>query len=165
MSRASVDTPAAIFDAAIRVTAPRLALKPGLKAIKKREGHGKIVAESPKRLLGSAAVDDDCRASDPHGNRWDYLIGYERSSKAFAYFIEVHSAETSEVSTMGKKLRWLRDFLLKAPQKKLAALDHEYHWVASGRVNIPKNTPQFRIVKTTLRKAGLRGPVERLVLI
>ena len=65
---------------------------------------------------------------------------------------------------MANKLRWLRDFLLKDHQKKLAALDHECHWVASGRINIPKNTPQFRMMKTTLRKAGLRGPVERLVL-
>lgn len=164
MSGASVDTPAAVFDAAIRVTAPRLALKPGLKAIKKGEGHGQIVAEDPKRLLGSAAIDDDCRASEPHGNRWDYVIGYGRASKAIAYFVEVHSAETSEVLKVEKKLRWLQDFLLQRSQEKLAALDREYHWVASGRINIPKHVPQYRTLQTTLRKAGLRGPTERLVL-
>jgi hypothetical protein len=164
MSGASVDTPAAIFDAALRATEPPLGLKPGLKAIKKGEGHGKIAAEDAKQLLGSAAIDDDCRVCDPHGNRWDYVIGYERNSKAFAYFIEVHSAETSEVSKVEKKLRWLQDFLLKSPQEKLAALEREYYWVASGRINIPQHTQQFKHLHSTLRKAGLRGPVKHLTL-
>jgi len=53
---------------------------------------------------------------------------------------------------------------LQAPQKNLAALDREYHWVASGRINIPKHVPQYRILNTTLKKAGLHGPVEHLVL-
>jgi hypothetical protein len=164
MSGASVDTPAAVFEAAIRATAPRLALKPGLRAIKKGEGHGQIVAEVPQRLLGSAAIDDDCRPAYPTDDRWDYVIGYDRAGKAIAHFVEVHSAETSEVTKMGKKLRWLQDFLLKPPQKKLSALDPEYHWVASGRFNIPKHVPQYRTLTTTLRKAGLRFPVKKLVL-
>jgi len=164
MSGASVDTPAEVFDAALRVTSPRLALKPGLKAIKKGEGHGQIVAEAPERLLGSAAIDDDCRASDPHGNRWDYVIGYGRASKAIAYFVEVHSAETSEVLKVERKLRWLQNLLLKPPQRKLAALGREYHWVASGRINIPQHTQQFKYLNSTLKKVGLRGPVKRLTL-
>jgi hypothetical protein len=164
MSSASVSAPSVIFDGALRGTSPRLVLRLGLQAIKKGEGHGQIVAKNRKRLLGSAAIDDDCRSAFPIANRWDYVIGYERARKAIAYFVEVHSAETSEVSKIEKKLRWLEDFLLQASQKKLAALDREYHWVASGRINIPKHVPQYRILKTTLRKAGLRGPVEQLVL-
>jgi hypothetical protein len=164
MTGAPGNTPATVFEAAVRVTSPCLALKLGLKAIKKGEGHGQIVADDPKRVLGSAAIDDDCRAFDPHGNRWDYVIGYDRASKAFAYFVEVHSAETSEVSKVEKKLRWLQDFLLRKAQAKLRALDCEYHWVASGRINIPKHVPQYRFLNTTLKKAGLRGPVEHLVL-
>lgn len=92
------------------------------------------------------------------------MIGYARAHKAFAYYVEVHSAETSAVPKMGKKLRWLQNFLLAPSQKRLAALDRECHWVASGRINIPKHVPQYRLLNTTLRKAGLRGPVERLVL-
>jgi hypothetical protein len=164
MSRASARTPSVVFDAAVGETSPRLVLKPGLQAIKKGEGRGQIVAENNRRLLGSAAIDDDCRRAYPKDHRWDYVIGYERANKAISYFVEVHSAETSEVSTVDKKLRWLRDFLLQAPQKKLAALDPEYHWVASGRINIPKHVPQYRILNTTLKKAGLHGPVEHLVL-
>ena len=62
MSGASESAPSAVFDAAIRATSPRLSLKPGLRAIKKTEGHGQIVAEDPKRLLGSAARVQVCRA-------------------------------------------------------------------------------------------------------
>lgn len=164
MASTSPSTALAIFARAIRETRPRLVPKPGLRAIKRGEGHGQIVAEERRRLLGSAAIDDDCRAAYPKDPRWDYLIGYERDSNAIAYFVEVHSAETSEVSKMEKKLRWLQDFLLQASQRKLAALDRECHWVASGRINIPKHVPQYRVLKTTLRKAGLQGPVERLVL-
>jgi hypothetical protein len=50
-------------------------------------------------------------------------------------------------------------------QRSSKGMDREYHWVASGRINIPQHVPQYRLLKTTLRKAGLRGPFERLVLI
>jgi hypothetical protein len=164
MAAALGTTPADLFDAALRTTNPRLPLKPGLQAIKKGEGHGQILAEDPQRLLGSAAIDDACRPAYPKSERWDYVIGYNRAGKAFAHFVEVHSAETSEVSKMEKKLRWLRDFLQKPSQKELAALDHEFHWVASGRFNIPQHVPQYRTLTTTLKKAGLRFPVKKLVL-
>jgi len=142
-----------------------LQLKAGLQAIKSGEGRGQITAANPAALLGSVMIDDDCRrppfAQDP---RWDYVVGYARGRQAIAHFIEVHSAETSNVADIDKKLRWLRDFLLRDRQKKLAALPREYHWVASGRVNIPKHLPQFRFLNTTLRKIGLRGPMPRLAL-
>jgi hypothetical protein len=163
MSGASASA-AAVFDEALRETSPRLDLKPGLRAIKKGEGHGQIVAEKPKQLLGSAAIDDDCLSAYPNANRWDYVVGYERGGKAVAYFIEVHSAQTSGVSEMEKKLQWLRGFLGEAPQKKLAALYREYHWVASGKINIPRHLPQYKHLNTTLKKAGLCGPVKQLTL-
>lgn len=164
MSGASVASPTGCFEAALRVTSPQLDLKPGLQAIKKAQGGGQIVPDDAQCLLGSAAIDDDCLASDPQANRWDYVIGYGRGSKAIAYFVEVHSAETTEVSKVEKKLRWLQDFLLRPPQEKLAALEREYHWVASGRINIPQHTPQFKRLNSTLKKMGLRGPVKHLTL-
>ena len=69
MSGASERRASVVFEAAIGMTSPRLDLKPGLKAIKKGEGHGQIVAEDPKRLLGNAAIDDDCRTCDPSRRR------------------------------------------------------------------------------------------------
>ena len=65
---------------------------------------------------------------------------------------------------MEDKLRWLRDYLHAEPQCELADLKREIYWVASGPVNIPRHTPQFRKMNTTLRKRGLKGPVKSLRL-
>ena len=100
----------------------------------------------------------------PNDSRWDYVVGYRRSKKAVAHFIEVHSAEASDVSKIQEKLEWLRGFLQEEAQGSLAALSREFHWVASGRINIPKHLPQFKRLQTTLRKAGLRGPAKQLTL-
>ena len=144
--------------------ASHLQWKAGLQAIKKSEGGGQIEGAAPNALLGSAAIDEDCLKAHPSASRWDYVIGYRRNKKAIAYFVEVHSAETSQVSKIESKLRWLREFLLEETQSELAHLPREIHWVASGRINIPKHLPQFKRLETTLRKLGLKGPTKQLVL-
>ena len=110
------------------------------------------------------AIDDDCQSSYPHANRWDYVVGYERTEQAIAHFIEVHSAETSEVGTVEKKFQWLLDFLAAEEQTHLRKLPAEFHWVASGRVNIPKHTPQYKKLFVTLPKRGLKFAGKELVL-
>jgi hypothetical protein len=157
------DIPGVTFRNAIG-SANHLKWKIGLQVIKRSEGGGQISGGEPERLLGGAAIDDDCLMAYPNANRWDYVIGYRRSRKLVAYFIEVHSAETSDVSKIEKKLEWLREFLRQDAQKELAALVREFHWVASGRINIPKHLPQFKRLQTTLRKLGLKGPAKQLVL-
>ena len=159
-SQARVDANATFTDAIEEAT--HLRFLPGLQAIKQGEGKGQVSGKSATNILGSVAIDDDCRAAYPTASRWDYAIGYSRSNEAIAYFVEVHSAETSEVSTVERKLLWLKGFLAEQSQRKLADLSAEYHWVASGRINIPHHTPQFRKLKTTLFKMGLRGPVRSL---
>lgn len=145
-------------------TAGHLQWKAGLQAIKASEGGGQISGENSKHLLGGAAVDEDCKTAYPNANRWDYVVGYDRSKTAVAYFIEVHSAETSGISEVAKKLAWLREFLQQDAQARLAMLPREFHWVASGRINIPKHVPQFKLLQTTLRKLGLKGPAKQLIL-
>jgi hypothetical protein len=81
-----------------------------------------------------------------------------------AHYIEVHSAETSEVAEIERKLDWLERFLQDDAQRGLAALPRAYHWVASGRINIPQHTPQYKKLQTSLRKRGLNGPIKSLVL-
>ncbi len=160
--RARID-PASAFEKAITEAAP-LQRRAGLQAIKRGEGKGQISGREPTRILGSVVIDDDCRGEHPNAARWDYVIGYNRSGSAVAFFVEVHSAETSEVTKIADKLTWLKDFLEDGPQRSLAAFPREYHWVASGRINIPRHTPQFRMLNSTLRKQGLRGPVRSLEL-
>jgi hypothetical protein len=163
MRESTAQSPKESFRQAVESTA-RLQLKPGLQAVKRGEGHGRILAKEPKRLLGSVAIDDDCLVDYPNDHRWDYVIGYDGEGVATANFVEVHSAETSNVSDVANKLRWLKGFLLESTQSKLAALPRTYHWVASGKVNIPRHTPQYKTLNVALRKQGLQGPVTRLVL-
>jgi hypothetical protein len=140
-----------------------LNLVTGLGAIKRGEGKDRIHVQ-PAALLGSVAIDRDCRASHPEGNRWDYVIGAKRAKREHAFFVEVHSAETSGVTEVEKKLGWLLEYLDGDAQQKLRSLPREIHWVASGRVNIPKHLPQYKKLQTTLRQRGLLGPVTRLEL-
>jgi len=156
-------TPAAVFASAVKA-ASHLNLKPGLKAIKKSEGAGQIVPADSKKVMGSVAIDDDCLKVDPNGHRWDYVVGYERDANAFAYFVEVHAAQTSKVSEVEKKLDWLLLYLRGDAQKQLASLPRAIHWVASGDIDIPKHLPQYKRLNSTLRKKGLRGPDKRLTL-
>jgi len=144
-----------------------LTWKHGMTAIAASQGRGQITAADTRNLLGGAFIDDDCEHADfgKAKPRWDYVIGYARNNTHVAFFIEVHSAETSEVSKVAAKLQWLLDYLNRDQQTKLAKLDREIHWVASGRFNIPKNTPQYRRLKTELRKRGLQGPVPQLQLM
>ena len=89
-----------------------------------------------------------------NANRWDYAFGY----KSQAYFVEVHSANTSEVATVLRKLQWLKDWLKeKAPEINKIKASKPYYWVASGKYNILKTSPQFR----TINQAGL-NPISAL---
>jgi len=142
----------------------RLKLRAGLQALKDGEGKGQISGKDPRSIVGSVAIDDDCRPIYPNDCRWDDVIGYARAGRAVAHFVEVHSAETSEVSKIFEKLTWLNDYLQKAPQSKLAALPRKYHWVASGRINIPAHTPQFKRLNASRHKLDLHGPVKSVEL-
>lgn len=157
-------SPREVFEQAID-KAEYLQLKKGLTAIKRGEGKGRIVAEDSKQVLGSVDIDDAYLKTAPDANRWDYVIGYNRSENVVAYFVEVHSATTGEVSKVEKKLKWLvEEFLRNKNNTKLAKLSREIHWVASGKVAIPRHTRQYRFLATTLRKRGLYGPSKQLTL-
>jgi hypothetical protein len=130
-------------------------------AVKKREGKARII-QGKSTILGSVAIDDDCREAFPNAARWDYVIGIS-ARQPTAFFVEVHSAETSDVRKMHDKLVWLLELLNREAQQKLRALPREIHWVASGRVNIPKSTPQYKRLKMK-PLSQLRGPAERLEL-
>ena len=156
-------TPSIEFKEAIN-TATHLKLKDGLTAIKRGEGKGRITAENPRNVLGSVNIDDDWLKAAPNSNRWDYVIGYDRSGKVVAYFVEVHSAETSEVSKIEKKLNWLLgDVLRDETNAELASLTREIHWIASGRIKIPQHSRQYKYL-ATLRKRGLLGPSKQLTM-
>lgn len=141
--------------------AEHLRRRSGLAAVTKHEGKKRII-QGQGRVLGSVAIDEDCCQAFPNDARWDYVLGVSAEA-AIAFFVEVHSAETSAVSKMHDKLVWLLDFLSREPQERLQRLPREVRWIASGRVNIPENTPQCRRLRMKPLNQ-LRGPSERLEL-
>ena len=75
----------------------------------------------------------------PEDSRWDYAIGYDGKT----YFIEIHSAETSQVTPVLKKFVWLKDFLV-AEASELNKGNKRFYWIASGRTQILKGSVQER---------------------
>lgn len=135
----------------------------GLSAIPPREGRHKITAKDTRHLLGSANIDDDCLQTYPNDNRWDFVVGYQKSTGAFAHFIEEHSATSGEVSCMGRKLNWLKRYLNRPANALLKQLPRQFHWLAHDSIRIPTHLPQYRHLQR-LRGQGLCGPVRQLEL-
>jgi hypothetical protein len=117
----------------------------------------KIIVGNTKFLNGSIDIDSGTLDKYPNENRWDYAISYKNK----VYFIEVHSAKTSEVKTVLKKLVWLKNWLnVKAPFINKLKAQKPYYWIQSKQFAIPKSSSQYRIAIS----AGLK-PINKLELL
>jgi hypothetical protein len=126
----------------------------GLQAMGKYSS--KIDVTQNSKCDGSVDLDACTTQLYPTEHRWDYIIGYNTK----VYFVEVHSAETSEVSTVLSKLQWLKDWIIeKAPEVNKIKANVPYFWVQSWKYNILPNSPQARRVA----KQGLK-PIPKLEL-
>ncbi len=116
----------------------------------------KVELSDPARCEGSVDIDSCLTKKYPTSNRWDYAFSY----KGDVYFIEVHSAQTSEVKTVLSKLNWLKNWLRENASEidKLKARK-PYYWVQSGGFAILPNSRQFRAVSQN----GIK-PISRLAL-
>ena len=116
----------------------------------------KIELKDTSLCSGSIDIDACTRTHYPEDNRWDYALCY--NSKV--YFVEVHSANTGEVSTVFKKLIWLKDWLNhKAPEINKLKAPEPFYWVQSGKYKIEVRSSQARRIATM----GLK-PIPKLVL-
>ncbi|HEY5328188.1 MAG TPA: hypothetical protein VIJ27_14390 [Mucilaginibacter sp.] len=116
----------------------------------------KISLSNTSSCNGSVDIDECVKSEYPNANRWDYCFGYNNK----AYFVEVHSANTSEVSTMLNKLQWLKDWLnSSAPELNKIKANPPYYWVMSGKYDILPNSPQAK----RIAQAGLK-PISKLSL-
>ena len=116
----------------------------------------KIELTDNRECSGSIDIDACTTTLYPRLNRWDYALCYESK----VYFVEVHSANTGEISTVLRKFQWLKDWLNEhAPEINKLKAPKPYYWVQTSGFNIPKQSPQYRQVV----KAGLR-PIAKLVL-
>jgi len=103
----------------------------GLGAVHGNERQ-KIVVPDTRCILGSLDIDASTLTKYPQENRWDYAIEYNQE----VFFIEIHPASTSDVSTVLAKLDWLKGWLKnKAPNiSALKPKDKQpYHWVYTNK--------------------------------
>ncbi len=113
--------------------------KAGLTALGKYSS--KIVVQKNVTVEGSVDIDTTTVALYPRDNRWDYVIGFNGK----VIFVEIHSASTSEVDVVLKKLDWLKNWLnSKASELARLRAAEPYYWVQSKNFQILKHTPQYR---------------------
>ncbi len=126
----------------------------GLRAL--GSNSSKIQPADTRKLTGSIDLDAALKETYPEGPRWDYGVGYDLGGREAAYWIEVHPADTSKVREVIHKLEWLKGFLKRnnVLWNLTRNADNPYRWVASGRVNIPKTSKEFRL----LSQNGLSPP-------
>jgi hypothetical protein len=132
----------------------------GLKAL--TAAHRKRIQQGEARILGSINLDGALCQRYPNEPRWDYGIGIQKGNKPYAIRVEVHPANTSNVSEVLLKLRWLKGWL-SGQATQLHALtppQRAYHWIATDGVDITPNSPEAR----QLAQAGLTMPREVLKL-
>ena len=117
----------------------------------------KINAANTRLLNGSVDIDACTTEKYPNENRWDYALAYSRK----VYFVEVHSANTSQVSTVLRKLQWLKDWLnFSAPEINKLKAQQPYYWIMSNNNHILKGSSQARQISQACLK-----PISCLKLI
>lgn len=122
--------------------------RPGLGGLEAKDRtHIRPEDTSTARLRGSVNIDSAFLATDRHGNRWDYAIGYQHSNRCdeFVYWVETHTGSDSEISVMLKKLEWLKTWL-NGDGKELAEFDKLFVWTPSGPTSFTKGATQVRIL-------------------
>ncbi|MCZ0945391.1 MAG: hypothetical protein OXJ53_20235 [Gammaproteobacteria bacterium] len=142
------------------------AYKPGIQALE--GGHrSKVDCTDRRRLTGSLDLDKALAKEPGYANqpRWDYGIGYRPKNGAErAVWVEVHSATTSEVSKVLRKLKWLREWLTTEAEQldklTMAASAHRFVWVASGGIHITPHSRQAKLIS----QSALSKPRKHLSL-
>lgn len=114
-----------------------------------------IDVEDTRKLKGSVDLDSTLQRLFPNESRWDYAIGYARTSTTLTvYWVEIHPASASHLGPVLDKLNWLKNWLANnAP--RLNALPKQFHWVSSGSTAFTQASPQAkRLAQLGLRHSG-----------
>lgn len=138
------------FENAVKDALDSLKFCPGLGAIENKD-RAKFQSQDSRSVVGSVNIDKDIQPLYPCEYRWDYAVGYCSNGIEKVYFVEIHSAITSEVSCVIRKAKALREWAQKKAPKlwnMQRGVPGKLHWIASGNINIPKNTPQYRLLST-----------------
>jgi hypothetical protein len=135
----------------------------------KGEHRDLVKCRNARRFTGSIDLEAALMSSPPREqiNPWDYGLGFrENDGREAAIWIEVHPASTSEVTTILKKLEWLRNWLRnEAPElhamSRRSSGESCFLWLATpAGVHIRSGSPQAR----RLQQAGLTLPRQTIEL-
>ena len=144
-------------DAVLVTDEVKLCFREGKQAILNAE-RSKVELINTAKCGGSIFI-DQCLFDQklyPNANRWDYAIDYNGE----VFFFEIHNARSGEVSTVLKKLDWLKDWLhSKAPEINSMKAKSPYYWIQSNGYHISKNSSHER----NAIQNGLK-PISKLVL-
>lgn len=101
---------------------------PGLQALENVD-KGAVKLKDKRKVDGSLNIDKETKLLYPKDPRWDYAVGYDGK----VFFVEVHPANTSNISEMAKKKEWLKKWLIsKAPLLNALPSGHpRFLWVAT----------------------------------
>lgn len=133
------------FDQAVKkVPGLEKAHRPGLRALRSQD-RPHIVAEDTRRLSGSVDVDSALREKYPEANRWDFAITYKHDDRKdeFVYWVELHTANDSQVKVVIRKAQWLLEWL-RGEGHALSGFEREVIWVSSGATSLSLSAPQTK---------------------
>lgn len=126
------------------------AIQPGLQALGANSNRIQVVP--PSKATESVDLDAALTEAKVPGAKWDYGIGIARRSGHEIAWVEVHTATSSEVDAVLKKLDALRSWLRAHPPHCTGA-PSSFHWVATG-AGVHIDAARRR----RLNAAGLRMP-------
>jgi len=118
----------------------------------------KIEFAEPQKCGGSVFIDYCLLEKKLYLNdsRWDYVVDYKGES----IFIEVHNANSKEVSVVIKKLDWLKIWLRdNAPELNKLKGSKPFYWIQSSGYHIPQNSRYERLAI----QSGIK-PISKLLL-
>ena len=139
---------------------PALSLCDGLQALS-RGARDKIRPRNTRSVTGSVDIDKDLKNDFPEDNRWDYAVGYRCKDKEKVFFVEVHPAQTSEITCVIRKAKSLKAWAeTSAPELWNMTVPREIHWVASDKCNLRLNDSYRR----QLALCGVGSPKQSLIL-
>ena len=104
----------------------------------------KVIIPPNIKVDGSLDIDMSTVHLYPSDNRWDYAVGCGGK----VYYIEVHSAITSEVVTVIKKKKWLKAWLASKAPELVKLTDYSkspFYWIQSSDCQIPHHMPQYKM--------------------
>lgn len=134
------------FEAAVRATTEiAQGYATGLRGLKGEHRPKMILGERRCGWRGSVDLDAVLAARYPNDPRWDYAIGFGRTSRPDGVaYVEVHPATSTHVYDVIRKKDWLISWIGRAAPALAGLVQGGFFWVSTDGIHIRSGTPQAR---------------------